>query len=132
MINGGNGQGDGVLDLARRMLDRQIIDADEIPCGKVDDIEFDRRLAPGEPPRVMALLVSPRVAAERLPALLRPLFRRLTRDRIVRVPWDQITEIKDQIKLKSKAGELGLSERDTWSYTIVARLPYAWKAPKRV
>lgn len=111
------------LDICRQLLDRQIVDSNHYPCGKVDDVEVD------ETPksRVVALLIGNGVASDRLPAFPRAVSRTLFGDRIVRVPWNEVDVITKEIKLKKSATELGLDERKSFAHRLISKLPGSWE-----
>jgi sporulation protein YlmC with PRC-barrel domain len=111
------------LDFVRQILDRQVIDANHFPCGKVDELEID--LHNGA--RVTAILIGNGAASERLPEFAKFLSRKIFGHRRVRIPWSEVSVVTDKIKLKSTAKELKLDERKGWVYKIISRLPRAWK-----
>ena len=111
------------LDIARQVLDRQIIDANHILCGKVDDVEIEGKTAL----RVTALLVGNGAASARLPELAKYISRKMFGRRVVRVPWSEVDVITHEIKLKSHASDLGLDERSGFAFNIISALPSAWK-----
>jgi sporulation protein YlmC with PRC-barrel domain len=96
----------GRLKLVSGVRDLQIVDADGVHCGIVDDIELEGR-ASGEM-RVKALLVGPGAYAERLPAWWMALIRLVAGDGIVRVPWSEVESITSVVRLASPAAKLGL------------------------
>ena len=111
------------LDIAERVLDRQVIDANHILCGKVDDIELD-----GESGlKVTAILIGNGAASERLPELAKFLSRVLFGKGVVRVPWSEVDVITNEVKLKSSAKKLGLDERSGIAFRIIGALPFSWK-----
>src|SRR5215204_3746997 len=91
------------LDLADRVLDRQVIDANHYLCGKIDDIELDNE----NDLVIAAILVGNGPASDRLPELGKYLSRKLFGSRVVRIPWNEVEVITDEIKLRSTAAELG-------------------------
>src|ERR1041385_1876518 len=96
------------LDFVRQILDRQVVDANHFPCGKVDELEID--LTGGL--RVTAIIIGREAATERLPVLVRVLTRKIFgTGQDVRIPWSEVSVITDRIKLKSTAAELNLDER---------------------
>ncbi|HEX6707121.1 MAG TPA: hypothetical protein VF169_20355 [Albitalea sp.] len=110
------------VDLLRELLDHELVDADGESCGMVDDIEFehtDRGL------QVRALLVGTGAWAPRLPALLGVAVLALLGRARVRVPWDEVIEISETIRLRSKASQLGLGRLDRKVGRWLARLPMA-------
>jgi hypothetical protein len=80
------------LDIARQVLDRQLIDSNNIPCGKADDLEVE--CGPGGRLKITAILVGPDARARRLPGLLRTLARRFLGDNVVRVPWGKSASLR--------------------------------------
>lgn len=114
------------VDLYRQVLDHALLDADNWPCGIVDDLEVEgglRRDGTNEPLRVTALLVGPGAWAPRLPALLARTLPHLFGRRCVRVPWSEVSELGEQIKLRSRAAALGLGTADRRLGLLVAKLP---------
>jgi sporulation protein YlmC with PRC-barrel domain len=111
------------LDLVRQVLDRQIVDANHLNCGKVDDIEISLK---GKP-RITAILVGNGAASNRLPQLARYISRVFFGRRVVKIPWSEVSVITENIKLASDAKVYGLDERKGWTYNIVEKLPGAWK-----
>src|SRR5205085_5121003 len=95
------------LDIVRRVLDHQLLDSNYIECGKVEDVELTS--GAGEL-AVTAIITGPGAAAERLPGWLRSLWRRLMGASEKRLPWAEVLIITSQIKLRSRATELGLAE----------------------
>lgn len=110
------------LDVARGLLDCQLIDANYIECGKVDDVELTGGVGRLE---ITALITGPGAAVRRLPALLRSPARKLFGSRETRVPWSEVSIITGQIKLKSRAAELGLAEEEEKAARRLRRLPGA-------
>ena len=111
------------LDLVRQVLDRQVVDANHICCGKVDDIILDLK---GKP-KVTAILLGNGPASDRLPEFARWLSRKLFGERRVKVPWEDVLIVKDFIKLASDADTYGIDERKGLAYDLVSKFPGAWK-----
>ncbi len=110
------------LDLLREVLDHELVDANGTPCGIVDDIEFgDSPVGPV----LAALWVGPGAWVPRLPALLALPARRLFGEGRVRVPWEQVQDIGEVIRLKASAGALGLGRNDQEVGRWLKRLPGA-------
>ena len=108
------------LDLMREVLDHEMVDADGMPCGIVDDLEFT---ATGRGPAVSALLVGPGAWAPRLPAVVEVLVKALFGQARVRVPWDKVGDIGVTIRLQCTAEELELGTLDRKVGRWIARLP---------
>ena len=99
------------IELLRDVLDHDI----------VDDIEFDH--VPGKPPAIAALVVGPGGWAPRLPALAAVVARWMFGRSVVRVPWDDVAELGQSLKLKRRAGELGLGRIERKAARWLQRIP---------
>jgi hypothetical protein len=115
------------VDLYRQVLDHAVLDADDWPCGIVDDLEVEGDLlhegGATEPLRVTALLVGPGAWSPRLPALFARLAPHLFGRRCVRVPWSEVSVLGEHVKLRSRAAALGLGTADRRLGLLIARLP---------
>jgi sporulation protein YlmC with PRC-barrel domain len=111
------------LDIARKVLDRQVVDSNHIVCGKVDDLEIEGTTKL----KVTALLLGNGVASARLPELAKYISRKIFGRRVVRIPWSEVEVITHEIKLRSTARELGLDERTGSIFKIISALPSSWK-----
>ena len=116
---------EGFLDIARQVLDRQLVDSNNVPCGKVDDVEV-RCGADGQL-KIRALLVGNGAASDRLPELFKAISLMLFGRRVVRVPWSEVSVITQHIKLSSRADKLGLGELESVAGRLINKLPGAWK-----
>jgi sporulation protein YlmC with PRC-barrel domain len=97
---------DSRLRLVGQLRDLQIVDADGVHCGIVDDVALSGK--PGGALRIEALLVGPGAYAERLPRWWLALVRLIAGGACVHVPWREVESIASRVKLKSRAAELGL------------------------
>jgi sporulation protein YlmC with PRC-barrel domain len=113
------------LDIARQILDRQLVDSNNVPCGKVDDVEIEGGAS--DKLKIKALLVGNGVTSERLPELFKFVSRAVFGRRVVRVPWSEVSVITQHVKLKSRADELGLGEAGGAASRFIKKLPGAWK-----
>jgi sporulation protein YlmC with PRC-barrel domain len=114
------------MDLVYRVLDEQLVDVDGRRCGRVDDLEFD--WGAGDSPRLYAILSGSGTWHRRMPRPLRALGARvfgagLSGDDVIQVPWDEVDAIDSVIKLRAKAGELGLAQGDDRDAIFVAKFP---------
>jgi sporulation protein YlmC with PRC-barrel domain len=109
------------FELMRDLLDREIVDADGTSCGMVDDIEFG--YPKDKQPVVKALLVGTGAWADRLPALLAAICTAMFGRTIVRVPWEEVDQVTEIVKLKSKASTLQLGRIDRKVGSWLWRLP---------
>jgi hypothetical protein len=115
-----------MLDLYRQVLDHEIVDCEDLPCGTVDDMEVEGTA--GESLRVTALLVGPGAWGPRLPALFAFFARLVCGRHVVRVPWPEIAEIGEKIKLCSRAAPLGLGVKDRQLGLWLAKIPGSEKS----
>jgi sporulation protein YlmC with PRC-barrel domain len=89
--------------LGLEVLDRQLVDADDELCGKVDDLELE---AAGDGMRVSAILFGPAAWPDRLPPAPAGLARRLLHGPVTRIEWKDVEELSSAVRLKLKAREL--------------------------
>jgi sporulation protein YlmC with PRC-barrel domain len=89
--------------LALEVLDRQLVDADEELCGKVDDILLAREDGSLS---VAALLFGPAAWPSRLPPPLEQLAFRLLHGQVTRIDWDEVAELSSAVRLKLRADQL--------------------------
>lgn len=116
------------------LLDRQILDRDGAPVGKVDDVE----LALGEDgtPYVAALLVGQQALGDRmggwLGRWLADVARRLAPDRErgpIRIPYDLVAELNSAVNLAVSRDLLPDPPLEVWLRDhLVARIPGATDA----
>jgi hypothetical protein len=93
------------LDLARDLLDHQLVDSEDKPCGKVDDIELTYD---GRKLRIAALLCGPGAVSRRLPRWGGAVWRWLAGAQVIRVPWSEVESVAAVVHLSKPARELGL------------------------
>lgn len=110
------------LDLARMVMDHQLLDANNVECGKVNDIEIEG--GPGEL-KITALLTGPGLAIQFLPGFVQAAAEKIFGCRVARVPWEEVLIITGQIKLKSRAAELGLADMEQKIAERLKRFPGA-------
>lgn len=122
------------LDLARDILDLQIVDRDLRAVGRVDDIELES----GRGGLEVSAFVSgiPALAGRsrgRLGAWMLALYRRLHDDKKaepIRIPFSAVRHINSRVTLFASKDELGLGRIDRWiNDTIIGRIPGADHAP---
>jgi hypothetical protein len=110
------------FDAIRDLLDYEILDVDEVPCGRVDDLELEwteQGLV------ITALLVGPGAWQARLPALARLIARAWFGTSRVRVPIAELARVAEVIQLRSRATELGLGALDRRLGRWLAKVPGA-------
>jgi hypothetical protein len=98
------------LDLAYRLLDLDLVDSEDVRCGKVDDLDLQGE--PGETTYVAAIVSGPAAMPARLPRRLRRFGARFFRGGETRIGWDEVDDFDSAIELRSTARELGLGEGD--------------------
>jgi sporulation protein YlmC with PRC-barrel domain len=108
------------LHLMREVLDHEVLDADGVSCGMVDDIELEWTKGG---PAVAALLLGPGAWAERLPRWLRAPVRAVFGRGLVRIPWAEVVKVDEVVCLRSKAAAWGAGALDRRLGRWVARLP---------
>ncbi|HKP46401.1 MAG TPA: hypothetical protein VJT50_07365 [Pyrinomonadaceae bacterium] len=113
------------LEIVRQVLDHQVIDANNMPCGKVDDLQLEST-ARGEL-KIKSILVGNGPRSDRLPALVRAIMRPVLGKRSVAVPWKEVSVITNRVKLQKTARELQLDESKSRAFKIVSALPGSWK-----
>jgi hypothetical protein len=96
------------FDVMRDLVDHELQDCNGIACGMVDDVELEAE----HPPRIVALLVGPGVWQWRLPALARLCVGAVVGTKRVRVPFGEVADISEVIRLRSTATHLGLGTVD--------------------
>jgi sporulation protein YlmC with PRC-barrel domain len=99
------------IDLGLGVLDHQLLDCEGRRCGKVDDLEL------GD----VGILSGP--SAWRGRGRLGRLSAWLGRGRLVRVPWEEVAEVKAGIVLRKQAAELRLGRGDDRAQPWVEKLP---------
>ncbi len=109
------------LQLARDVLDNELLDVDGTACGRVDNLELETD-AKGAL-RIGAVLVGPAALTLRLPALLHQIVRLCGGTHQVRVRWSEVERVDGSVRLKRRASELGLGKLNRKIGRWVSRLP---------
>lgn len=113
----------GYLDIVRNVLDHEVVDSNDVPCGMVDDLEVEG--GPGGDLRVVALLVGVGAWADRLPSVFGRAAKMIFGSQRTRVPWSEVSVITERVKLNSRASELGLGVADRKASRLIRRLPWS-------
>jgi sporulation protein YlmC with PRC-barrel domain len=109
MASGSGSPKGRVLHLLREVLDHEIVDCDGNSCGMVDDIELEWTV---DGPGVAALQLGPGAWSRRLPRPLGALARWIFGRAVVRIPWAEVSEVTEVIRLRSRASRWGAGELD--------------------
>ena len=109
------------FEVAYRLLDTELIDAEGRRCGRVDDLEIEGE--PGGAAELTAILSGPGVWEGRMPRPLRRVAARVFGDDYVRVPWKAVEDIAEVTHLKGRCGDLGLGRGDDAAGRVIGRLP---------
>ncbi|TYL53283.1 hypothetical protein [Agromyces mariniharenae] len=119
-----------VLDAHLHVLDRQVLDRDEVPVTTADDLELDgielgARIEPGSPPpTVSAILTGPQLMM-RLFGGHAPAARRVS------IPWRLVAEVGTVIHLGVAGDSLQAGWAERWvSRHIIGRIPGGRHAPE--
>jgi sporulation protein YlmC with PRC-barrel domain len=106
------------VDIALGILDHQLVDADGVNCGKVDDLELTG--LDGDSPEVVEILVGGNAWRSR--GLLGRLAARLSGE-AVHIPWSEVESVSSVVKLKQPASELRLGRGDRRWARVVGKVP---------
>ena len=126
-------------DLALEVLDHQLVDADGLLAGNVDDVEIDwpEAEAAGEPPVVTGLLSGPGVLAERFGGRVghgwAELHRRLhpSDQPPTFIPMAHVRSIDSAVRLGIGRDQLASYSFERWfRYEVIEKLPGAKHAPE--
>lgn len=118
-----------VLDVNLHILDRQVLDNDDVPIGHVDDIEVEgiergRELDPHSPPVITNLVLStgllPRMFGGRPPEW-----------RLHRVPWSAVSTVGTAIELGEPGSGFDVTWPERWVRDhVIGRIPGGRHAPE--
>ena len=111
------------LDFVRQVLDHEVVDSNNLPCGMVDDLEVEGE--PGGELKVTALLVGAGAWTRRLPSVFEGLAAWVFGKQLTRVPWSEVESVTERIKLRSRAEELGLGRADRKASKLLEKVPGA-------
>jgi hypothetical protein len=108
------------VDIALAILDHQLVDADGVNCGKVDELEVSG--LDTDSPEIVEILVGGNAWRSR--GLLGRIAARLSGN-AVHVPWSEVESVSSVVKLKRPASELRLGEGDRRWSALVGKVPGA-------
>ena len=117
------------VDAQLHVLDRQMLDRDEVPVSTVDDVELagveygqpvDHSVAPVVSALLVGAAVLPRIFGGTMP-----------RSRWDRIPWEDVTRLETVVQLGVRAEDLDATWLERWFRdVIVARIPGGRHAPE--
>ena len=119
-----------LIDAALVLLDRQLLDKDGRPAGKVDDLELEEQ-EDGSAPVVAAILSGPGALARRLGgrlgAWVESVHRRLAEDpEPARVPFDVVSGVTTVVELTVSIDDLAVNRFEEWvGEHVIAKIPGA-------
>lgn len=111
------------FDVVRMLMDHQLLDADYVECGKVDDVEIE--ITDDGTLRATAIFTGPGAAFDHLPGWMAVIAKKFFGKRSKRIPWPEIALIESRIKLRSTSEALGLDPADRSAARWIAKLPGA-------
>jgi len=112
-----------LIDANLHLLDRQVLDPENMPVATVDDVELDdvlwnTPLPPGTPAPVVTALLSGPVLATRI------FGGRPPESRWHRIAWTHVVEIGTAIRIGINANELDVSWVERWLRDhVIRRIP---------
>jgi hypothetical protein len=119
-----------VLDAHLHVLDRQVLDRDDVPVTTADDLEFDgievgAPIEPGSPrPTVSAILTGPQL-------VMRLFGGHAPAARTIRIPWRLVSEVGTVIHLGVAGDALDATWAERWvSRHLIGRIPGGRHAPE--
>ena len=118
------------LDVQLHLLDRQVLDVDDVPVAVVDDLElsempFGEQIPIDTPPPVITALLSGAAIATRI------FGGRPPESRMQRTPWDDVADIGVVIKLVVGRDALDLAWTERWvQERIIGRIPGGRHIPR--
>jgi sporulation protein YlmC with PRC-barrel domain len=106
------------IDLARGVLDHQIVDSEGRRCGNVDDLELDT-----DSGEVAAILVGAKYWPNRIHGPIGRLLAWMGRNRGERVEWSEVESVTSAVVLGCEASEVGLGKGDERARKWVEWMP---------
>ncbi len=110
------------IDLGLQVVDRQLLDSEGRRCGNVDDLALEG--GPGEKLEVVAIFSGPG-AWRRRAGLVGRFAAWIGGGSVVRIPWEEVAEVSSHVKLRKRAGELGLGRGDDRLRPFILKIPGA-------
>ncbi|UCI29773.1 hypothetical protein [Mesorhizobium sp. B4-1-4] len=119
------------MKLLRDMLDKQVVDREQVKIGKLDGLVAELR--PGKPPRIIAIEVGSVTLARRLGRLPGRWMARLAAKlggerhaRPHRIPWSKVRDIGVDIEFDIDVRETAIFDWQDWLRDhVIGRIPGA-------
>jgi hypothetical protein len=108
------------VDLGLHLVDHQLLDSEERRCGNIDDLALEG--GPGEKLEVVAILSGPGVWPQRA-GLVGRIAAWIGGGNVIRIPWQEVSEVAAHVKLRKRAEELGLGRGDDRLRPLIAKIP---------
>ncbi|MEA2433735.1 MAG: hypothetical protein QOG54_1192 [Actinomycetota bacterium] len=119
------------LEIGLELLDKQILDVQDFPCGKVDDLELVLG-DDGRGPIVTAIFTSPEALGRRLGGIVGrsmvTVWRRLHPNKDPhsnRIEWSDVEKIDYALHLNVGRTVAGLVLSESWARKFIERIPGA-------
>jgi hypothetical protein len=115
------------MDLVRDLLDELVVDRHGREIGRADSLVIEIRR--GAPPRVIAVEIGPAVLAHRVAPFLGRLMTGvehalgIAEGRPLRIPFGEILDIRDRIKVDRAAGETVAAALEQRLRKVIGALP---------
>jgi hypothetical protein len=127
-----------VVDAALHLLDRQILDSDEMMAGTLDDLELTFPEAGSGPPFITAILAGPGALAGqiggRIGRWLESVHARLHPSEHpgpARIPFGIVKRIGNHVEVSLPRADLDVSRFEKWVRdNIIGKIPGAYRAAK--
>ncbi|MDF3312739.1 hypothetical protein P3H15_48255 [Rhodococcus sp. T2V] len=123
-----DGRGGRLIDARLHLLDRQILDCNDVPVATVDDLELTgietgHRLDRADPPRIDAILTGFTLAT-------RIFGGRPPRSRLQRIHWSDVASVGITLGLRVRSDTLDATWPERWVRDqIISRIPGGRHAP---
>jgi sporulation protein YlmC with PRC-barrel domain len=126
------------IDAGLKLLDRQLIDADGLLAGKVDDLELTPSRDDPHVLYVTAILAGPGALAGRLGGRFGDVIERVSarlressRDRPARIPFEAVKRIASAVDLWLPKADLETDRLEAWTREhVIDKLPGVEHAPE--
>lgn len=111
-----------LLDARLQLLDRQVLDCDEVPVTTADDLELSEipegPLEPGTPPPTIRNLLSGSFRFTRIFGGRPPM------SRLDQIPWSDVAEIGTALQLRAPRDRLSVGWLEGWLAThVIGKIP---------